>query len=160
MILWQVSTAVAAVSFVFRDPRFDYRWLAIGSVLPLLDAVTGGKWLMHTLAFSVVVVIVVMLSTIGRRRVRRTLLGLPIGALLYLVFSGAWNDAETLWWPATGWGLGNRQLPLVERGAPLTVALEAIGAVLVVWGWRLAGLADRDRRRRLLRDGNLDFMVN
>ena len=30
------------VWFVFRDPRFDYRLLIVGSVLPLLDGVTGG----------------------------------------------------------------------------------------------------------------------
>ena len=31
------ATAVVTVWFVFRDPRFDYRLLVVGSVLPLLD---------------------------------------------------------------------------------------------------------------------------
>ncbi|MBA2388228.1 MAG: hypothetical protein H0V69_14210 [Acidimicrobiia bacterium] len=160
MILWHVSVAVAAVWFVFRDPRFDYRWLAVGSVLPMLDAVTGGKWIMHTLAFSVVLVTAVMLATVGRRPLRRMLLGVPIGALLYLVFSGAWNDGETLWWPAMGWQLGERPIPLVERGWVLTLVLEAVGAFLGIWGWRRARLGDPRHRRRLLQRGQLDFMVD
>lgn len=160
MILWHVTSAVAVVWLVFRDPAFDYRWLAAGSVLPMLDAVAGGKWIMHTLAFSVVLVTVVMLGTIGRRPLRRRLLGVPIGALLYLVFSGAWNDGDTLWWPALGWQLGDRPIPLVERGLAFTVVLEVTGVVLGVWGWRRAGLGRPDRRERLLRGGQVDFVVD
>ena len=37
-----VGTSIATVWFVFRDPRFDYRLLIVGSVLPLADGVTGG----------------------------------------------------------------------------------------------------------------------
>lgn len=81
-------------------------------------------------------------------------------ALLYLVFSGAWNDGETLWWPAMGWQLGERPIPLVERGWALTLVLEAVGAFLVVLGWRQAGLGDPRHRRRLLQRGQLDFMLN
>ncbi|MDQ3738693.1 MAG: hypothetical protein M3337_05935 [Actinomycetota bacterium] len=155
-----MATSVAAVWLVFRDPGFDYRWLSVGSVLPMLDSVTGGKWIMHTLAFSVVLVTFVMLGTTGRRPVRRRLLGVPIGALMYLVFSGAWNDGDTLWWPAMGWGLGDRPIPLVERGLALTLLLEAVGAVLGVWGWRRARLGDPGRRCRLLHRGQLDFVVD
>ena len=36
------ATAIVTVWFVFRDPRFDYRLLIVGSVLPLADGVTGG----------------------------------------------------------------------------------------------------------------------
>lgn len=160
MILWHVSTAVAVVWFVFRDPRFDYRWLAAGSVMPMLESATGGKWIMHTLVFSVVLVMAVMLATVGRRPLRRMLLGVPIGALLYLVFSGAWNDGGTFWWPATGWEIGDRPIPFTERGWALTLALEAVGAVLCALGWRRARLGDADRRRRLVQRGHLDFMVN
>ena len=41
--LWFVSTAVLTVWFVFRDPRFDYRLLIVGSVLPDLDGLFGGR---------------------------------------------------------------------------------------------------------------------
>ena len=48
-------------------PAFDYRLLLVGSVLPLADAVTGGVWVMHSITFSVALVVVVMVATIGRR---------------------------------------------------------------------------------------------
>ena len=39
MLLWFLGTGIATVWFVFRDPRFDYRVLALGLLLP--DAVDG-----------------------------------------------------------------------------------------------------------------------
>ena len=41
MFLWFVGTAIATVRFVFQDPRFDYRLLIVGAVLPLLDLLFG-----------------------------------------------------------------------------------------------------------------------
>lgn len=161
LILWHVATAVAAVAAVFGDPRFDYRLLLVGSVLPMLDAVTGGRWIMHTLMFSVALVVVVMLATIGRREVRRRWLALPIGTLLYLVFSASWNDAATFWWPAGGWSaLGDQDVPFVGRPWVVTAGLEVAGLALVMWGWRRARLSEQGRREDLLREGHLDFVVN
>ena len=40
---------VITVWFVFRDPRFDYRLLIVGSVLPRLDGSPAGMRWMHTL---------------------------------------------------------------------------------------------------------------
>ena len=160
MICWQVATAVATVSWVFRDPRFDHRLLIVGTVLPLLDAVTGGTWVMHSLAFSVAVGILVIAGTVGRRPLRRRLLALPIGTMLYLVFSGAWNDADALWWPFNGAELGERSIPLVERGWPLTIVLELAGMAAVAWGVRRAGLTNPARLARFADDGRLDFVVN
>ena len=38
MLLWFLGTALLSVFFVFTDPRFDYRLLLVGSVLPdLID---------------------------------------------------------------------------------------------------------------------------
>jgi len=67
MFLWFIGTAIVTVRFVFRDPAFDYRLLIVGSVLPLADIVTGGAGVLHTLVFSLVLMVVVMLSTVGRR---------------------------------------------------------------------------------------------
>lgn len=161
LICWHVATAVAAVAAVFGDPRFDYRLLVVGSVLPMLDAVTGGTWIMHTLTFSVALVVVVMLATIGRRELRRKLLALPIGTLLYLVFSAAWNDPGAFWWPLGGADtLGDEAVPFAARGWELTAALEVVGLVLLGWGWRRARLGDPGRRRLFVTDGHLDFVVN
>ena len=35
VFFWFIGTAIVAVWYVFRDPRFDYRLLVVGSVLPL-----------------------------------------------------------------------------------------------------------------------------
>ncbi len=154
MVLWFVGTAIATVRFVFQDPRFDYRLLIVGSVLPLADGVFGGAGVLHTLAFSLFLLLVVMLVTIGRRPARRLLLGLPIGTLLHLVFDGAWTDTDLFWWPLGGTGFGGAALPEVARGW-WAVVLEVIGLGLLVWVWRASGLSEPSRRHRFWRTGQL-----
>ena len=155
MFLWFVGTAVITIWLVFRDPRFDYRLLVVGSVLPLLvDAVTGGAWVLHSLTFSVALLIVVMLATRGRRDLRRTLLGLPLGTLLHLVFDGAWTDTDTFWWPFSGAYLGESDLPEVGRGW-WNLLLEVVGIAIVVWIVRRARLTETEARRRFFSTGQL-----
>jgi hypothetical protein len=156
MFLWFIGTAVVTVWFVFRDPRFDYRLLVIGAVAPqFVDVWFGGARVLHSLAFSVSLLIVVMVVTAGRRPARRTLLGLPLGTLLHLVFTGAWTDAAVFWWPFSG-GFDDAALPAAQRGA-WNLLLEAVGAALVVWVWRTAGLGDAERRRRFWSTGQLSL---
>ena len=154
MVLWFVGTAIVTVWFVFRDPRFDYRLLVVGSLLPsVVDVWFGGARVLHSLTFSVVLLAVVMLATRGRRALRRTLLGLPLGTLLHLVFTGAWTDTATFWWPFSG-GFDDAALPEADRGW-WNVVLELVGAVLVVWVVRRARLADPANRRRFWSTGEL-----
>lgn len=155
MLLWFVGTAVVIIWSVFRDPRFDYRLLVVGAVLPaVVDVWSGGAWVMHSLVTSVALMVVVMFATIGRRPLRKTLLGLPLGTMLHLVVTGAWTDAQVFWWPLGGWSFGDAPLPIVERGW-WNLPLEVIGAALVVWIWRSADLADPERRRWFWRTGQL-----
>ena len=154
MFLWFIGTAVITVWYVFRDPRFDYRLLAVGSVLPELDALFGGMRWLHSLACSVLLLGVVMVVSIGHKQLRKLLLGLPIGMLLHLVFDGAWATTEVFWWPFTGAPIGDEPLPSAQRGW-WNVPLEAIGLLIIVWVWRRAGLADPARRRAVLRTGRL-----
>lgn len=154
MVLWFVGTAIATVRFVFQDPRFDYRLLVVGSVLPLADAAFGGFLVLHTLAFSLVLLAVVMVATIGRRPIRRLLLGLPIGTLLHLVFDGAWTDTNLFWWPLGGADFAGATLPEVGRGW-WDVALELAGLVILVWVWRSSGLSRPAARHRFWRTGVL-----
>jgi hypothetical protein len=154
MFLWFVATAIVSVWFVFRDPRFDYRLLIVGSVLPLADGVTGGAFVLHTLTLCLLLLAVVMLTTIGRRPTRKLLLGLPIGMLLHLVFDGVWNDTDLFWWPLGGWGFGEIALPEVARGW-WDVLLELVGLAILVWVWRRSQLSDPAARRRFLHDGRL-----
>jgi hypothetical protein len=154
VFLWFIGTAVITVWYVFRDPRFDYRLLVVGSVAPELDALFGGMRWLHSLVCSVALLVVVMVATIGRRQLRKLLLGLPIGMLLHLVFDGAWASTDVFWWPFTGAAIGDEPLPSAQRGW-WNVPLEAIGLMIIVWIWRRAGLADPARRRAVVRTGRL-----
>jgi hypothetical protein len=157
MILWSIGTAVLTIWFVFGDPRFDYRTVIVGAVAPLaIDGVTGGAWVMHSVMMSVFLMTIVMLATIGRRQLRRSLLGLPLGTFLYLVFSGAWTDQTVFWWPFTGWSLEWGALPIVDRGW-WNLPMEVAGAGMLVWIYRTTGLNDRSRRGKFLRTGELQL---
>ena len=109
---------------------------------------------MHSLAFSVALLIGVMAASVGRRPRRTLLLGLAIGTFLHLVFDGAWATTDVFWWPFTGASIGDEPLPAVQRGW-WNLPLEAIGLTIVVWVWRRAGLADGARRRAVSRSGRL-----
>jgi hypothetical protein len=154
VFLWFVGTAIVTVRFVFRDPSFDYRLLIVGSLLPLADVVTGGAGVLHTLLFSLVLMVVVMLSTAGRRPVRKVLLGLPIGVMLHLVFDGSWVDNDLFWWPLGGVSFADDRMPELARGW-WDLPLELIGLALLVWVWRRSHLGDPAARRRFLHDGRL-----
>lgn len=158
MLLWFVGGAVVIVWQVFRSPGFDYRLVALGAVLPLVEAPFGPA-VLHTLAGAVAVLVAVMAATRHRRLVRRRWLGVPIGLFLHLVLDGVWTRADTFWWPALGWDFGPSGLP--ELGRPLVVglALEVAGAALLWWMWGVFGLDDPARRRDLVRSGRLTERV-
>lgn len=157
MALWFVGTSVLTIWYVFRDPRFDYRLLVVGSLLPpVVDVWFGGARVLHSLTFSVALMAVVMGVTAGRKPIRRTLLGLPLGTLLHLVFTAAWTDATVFWWPFGGVGFDDAPLPMVARGW-WNVPLELIGLVLVVHVWRAAGLGSGEARERFRHTGQLWF---
>src|SRR3954469_3800302 len=116
VFLWFAGMAFVVVWVVFRDPAIDYRLVMAGAIVPdLVDGLTGGRWVAHTLVASVAVLMVVMVATRGRRRRRRQLLALPIGMFLHLVLDGMWTDRDVFWWPVFGRHLDGR-LPSLERG--------------------------------------------
>ena len=155
MLLWFVATSVLTIFFVFTDPRFDYRPLVLGVLLPdLIDAPFGGARVMHSLVGAVGLLSVVMLTTVGRRPLRKVLLGVPIGVLLHIVFDGAFTNANVFWWPFTG-GFDGARLPLAERTLAVNAVFELVGAAMLVWAWKAFGLADAVRRRHLWRSGQL-----
>ncbi|HRE01499.1 MAG TPA: hypothetical protein PLV68_09370, partial [Ilumatobacteraceae bacterium] len=72
MLFWFLGTAVAAVWFVFRDPRFDYRLLCIGALVPdAIDVWFGGARAMHSITISIAVLAVIVAASAGRRRWRK-----------------------------------------------------------------------------------------
>lgn len=154
MLLWFVGGSWLLVHAVFQSPALDYRLVALGAVLPLFDALSGGAWVMHSLVFSVILLGVVMLVTRRRRLVRRRWLGLPIGTFVHLVLDGVWTNTTVFWWPFLGSSFGGTPLPELDRGATAFV-FEALGGVAIVFGWQRFGLRDPLARRRFLTSGQL-----
>lgn len=155
MFFWFIGTVVVAVWFVFRDPAFDYRLLLVGAVLPaVVDAFFGGARVLHSVTFSVVLLVVLMLATPGRKPIRKMLLGLPVGTLLHLVFTGAWTNTKVFWWPFGGFGFGDARHPVAERGW-WNVPMELVGLGLCWWIVDRAGLRSAERRALFRRTGQL-----
>lgn len=160
MFLWFLGTAAIAVWFVFRDDHFDYRVLALGAVLPdIIDGVTGGAWVMHSVVSSVVLLAVVM--AVARRGTvrRRRWLALPIGTFFHLVFDGAFNNTRVFWWPFGGLGFHNTNLPSFDRFG-LDVLMEIAGALMLLWIWRTNNLSNPATRAAFLRTGHLRAGTN
>ena len=160
MFLWFIGTVVLAVWWVFRDPGFDYRSLVLGALLPLVDLglgrALGGVLVFHSIVGAVVILGVVMGVTRGRRVVRKSALGVPIGVLVHLVMTGAWRRTSVFWWPVAGLGADGSSHPVVERGW-WNVLLELVGLVSCLWIVRRADLIDPARRSVFRRTGRLDF---
>ena len=154
MFLWFIATAVLTVWWVFRDPAFDHRLLIVGSLLPLVDLAFGGARALHSVTVALVVLAVLMVATTGRRPIRRTLLGLPIGLLLHLVFTGAWRHTAVFWWPFTGLSFADRPHPVVARGW-WNLPLELAGLAACTWIVRRSGLRERGPRSWFRRTGRL-----
>jgi hypothetical protein len=154
MLLWFLGTAVLSVWYVFTDPRFDYRLLVLGAVLPdIIDIPAGQARWAHSLTVSVGTLTAVMVVTAGRKPIRRLLLGLPIGMMLHLVFDGAWASTKVFWWPFIG-SWGDVDVPSVQRGW-WNIPLEIAGAAMLMWVWKRFQLADAERRRTWWRTGVL-----
>lgn len=156
MLLWFVGPAVVIVWMVFRSPMADHRMVALGALLPLAEALTGGPRILHTLLGAVVALGLVMAVTRGRRLVRRRWLGIPIGLFLHLVLDGTFARAELFWWPFLGFDLGEGGLPELDRPLGVILLLEVLGAAACWWCYRAFGLDDRTRRQTFLRTGQID----
>lgn len=159
MFFWFIGTAVVTVWFVFRDPAFDYRLLVVGAVLPaIVDAFFGGARVLHSITFSVALLAVLMLATPGRKPIRKMLLGLPVGTLLHLVFTGVWTNTTVFWWPFAGLSFDDASHPVAARGW-WNVPLELVGLALCWWIVQRAGLRDPQRRAEFWQSGELALPV-
>jgi membrane-bound metal-dependent hydrolase YbcI (DUF457 family) len=155
VILWPAGTALVATWLVFRDPAIDHRVVVLGALLPdLVDAPFGGARLLHSLAASAALLVVVMVATRGRRHARRRWLFLPVGTFLHLVFDAMWTRTHTFWWPAFGWTLEG-PLPALDHGTGVLVVEELAGALALVWFWRRFRLAEPEVRATFVRSGRL-----
>lgn len=158
MFLWFLSLSVAGVFTVFRDPAIDYRLIGVGALLPDLATPLFGVGPTHSVISAVGFLSVVMLATVGRRRVRRRVLALPIGVFAHLVLDGAWASTSKFWWPIGGTVHGGR-VPSFDRPAGIVVIQELIGLVVLIALVRTFGLDNLTNRDRFARSGRLDRSI-
>ena len=154
MVLWFVGPSILIVWAVFTSPSADYRFVALGSLVPLLELPFGEPRLLHSLVGAALGLVIVMVGARGRRLVQRQLLGIPIGMLLHLVLDGAWADAHAFWWPFFGASWSTSQLPELGRGG-LSVLLELLGVAACWWGYRRFRLDEPERLREFLQTGRV-----
>jgi hypothetical protein len=133
VLLWFAGLSVALVWSVFRDPRLDYRLVVVGSLLPdVVDGLAGGARVLHSVTASVVLLVVVMLATQGRRPLRRRLLAVPIGTFAHLVLDGVWTRTKVFWWPFFGTSFEGAALPSFDRPIVLLVLMEVVGLLVLI----------------------------
>lgn len=172
MIFWHVGGTFAIFRYVFRDPKVDLRFLALGAILPdLIDKPLGtilfpsvfggnGRIIGHTLIFSLVLMSIVLLAT-RRGRVRRRWMALAVGALIHLLLDGMWTEQQTFLWPAFGWefplGVPEYWAGFFDRlfSNPWRIVHELVGIGYLTYLWRRARLNDPERRRELLTTGRV-----
>ena len=155
MLLWFIGPSILIVWGVFRSPGADYRVVALGSVIPLLEVPFGQPRLLHSLLGAALAMVVVMVGARGKRLVQRRWLGLPIGMLLHLVLDGAWADTQAFWWPALGTAWSTAELPVLGRGLALNIVFELVGLAACWWGWRRFRLGEPERRQLFLQSGRV-----
>jgi hypothetical protein len=154
VLIWFAVLSIVVTWAVFQSPAIDYRMVALGSVLPVVEAPFGAGPL-HSLLAPTVVLGIVMLCTRHRRLVRRRWLGLPIGMYMHLVLDLAWTRTDTFWWPFLSRSFSPGASPEVSRGV-WSLLMEAVGIAVGVWAYRRFGLDDPERRSLFLRTGRLD----
>ncbi len=155
MFVWFIVVSVVAVTLVFKSAAMDMRLVAVGAVLPVVEAVLGGPGLLHTLLCGVLLLLGVMLIGRGRRVVQRRWLGVPIGLLSHLVLDGTWVNTEIFWWPFAGAdALGDASVSDFGRGW-VGLLMEVIGIGLGIWAWKRFDLCRPEARRSLIRYGRL-----
>lgn len=154
VLLWFAVAAPFLVAEVFKSPMVDYRLVAFGALLPLVEIPVFGVHVLHTLAAPVVVLIVVMAATVGRRLRRRRLLGIPIGMFFHLVLDGTWANTDLFWWPVFGLSFADLEAPEASNLA-VRLLLEVGAVALAAFAWRRYGLDDPAARSRLLHTGHL-----
>ena len=159
MFFWFIATSIWSVWFVFRDPKFDYRLLAIAALIPdladgLLRAFGMTQSVMHSVVTSIAVLFAIMIATAGRRPIRQRLLAIPIGLFMHLIYDGAFAATKTFWWPLTGTVVDDKSLPSIERGL-VNLPLELFGIIACIVAWRYFSLFDTHRRHTFLKTGSL-----
>lgn len=150
MLFWHLGATTFLFRWIFRDPGVDLRWLGLGAILPnLVDlplAVATGfpddasRLVAHTLAFPVVLMVVVLAATRrGRRRTK--LMAATVGVFFHLLLDRMWALPDTLLWPFLGRAFSTMGVSSIGDVFAVadwwTLAGEVVGLayLALVWGW-------------------------
>lgn len=175
MIFWHVAAALFLFRWIFRDPKVDLRFLAVGAVLPdvvdlligtvlFADRYSSGEIHAHTLVVPTVVAVVILLATRRGRR-RRAWMALIVAWFFHLLIDGMWASSEIFLWPLFGVDFPRGPDPYWRDvwtrafDDPWRWVTELIGLGYLVWLWFATGLNRPDRRSQFLDDGRLPQML-
>jgi membrane-bound metal-dependent hydrolase YbcI (DUF457 family) len=171
VIAWHIGAALFLFRWIFRDPKVDVRFLALGALLPdLIDlplgtlllagtVSTGEAWAHSLLAPSIATVVVLFATRRGRRR--RAWMALVVGMFFHLLIDGMWTDTEVFLWPLFG-PIPSGPTPYWSDvfvrafDDPWRWIRELVGVGYLVVVWIRSGLGATGRRRELLRTGRLE----
>ena len=156
MFLWFCIPSIVGIALIFRSPFLDYRLLALGASLPLLETLAGFQWVLHTLFFGVFVLSSIMFFGKGNRKIQQKLLPIPVGLLTHLVLDGTWTEKEIFWWPVTGRDLMGVEVSRLEVSfLPIGIILETLGILIALWGWRKFELNKQVNLEAFVKRGHL-----
>ena len=158
MFLWFVVLAPVIVAEIFKSPKLDYRLVSFAAVFPILGSIPILPNIFHSFLFPTIVLVLVMLSTVGKRLRRRKLLAFPIGLYLHLILDFSWLSDKSLWWPFFGSDLDNLVTPELED-IPVKLALDLFSIAIGMWAWTRYKLNDPDNLKLYIRSGNLSYAV-
>lgn len=171
MIAWHLGATLFLFRWIFRDPKVDVRFLALGALLPdlidlplgtvlLAERLSTGEAYAHTLLAPTVVALVVLVATRRGRR-RRAWMALVVGMFFHLLLDGMWAKTEVFAWPFFGaipFGPSPYWEGLVDRALsdPWRWIRELVGLGYLAVVWMRSGLRDPARRHSLVRTGRLE----
>ncbi len=168
MGLWHIGGVVFLFRWIFRDPKVDLRFLALGAVLPMVAdglwglapaVVAGTKLAGHSLVTAVLLMSVIMIIT-KRGPDRKPWMALSVGVLFHLLLDGMWAEQQSFLWPLFGWSFatpheGASNLLISILDSPWRAVQEVVGLGYLAALWNIGGLSDRGRRSAFLATGKL-----
>jgi hypothetical protein len=175
MLFWHLGAGLWLFRWIFRDPKVDVRFLALGAILPdlidlpigtlfLADRFSTGELWFHSLILPSIYMGLVLAST-RRGRTRRAWMALGIGWLLHLVLDAVWVHQEVFLWPFFGFEIPAGEAPFWplawERALsdPWRWVKEVAGLAYLVWLWFAVGLNLAGRRSTSMSSGRLPGYV-
>ncbi len=154
MLLWFAGLSFVIVATVFASPAIDYRLIVTGSLVPMLEMLLEGPWVLHSLVSPVLVMVFVMVAFQGKRLKQRKWLGIPIGMFLYLFLDRAWMNADLFWWPVSGFQIDKSDAPTWEEPV-LLIFMEVAGLLAAIYGVAKYRIYEKENMKLFLRTGRI-----